>query len=112
MLRKILFLQRNKLATALKVATNILVTNINERIILREKCQGFSLRFRCRRSCMDLVVILRCIKEKFLEYTKPLNMCLIHLKQEFDRVRNENVIYLLHDSGIHLKLTKSNRKYI
>lgn len=77
---------------------------MNERMTLQDEEQIC----RTRRSCSDVIFVIRQIKEKYLECNKSSYKCLIELKTVFNRVIIKYGIHLLYNRGIPLNQPMAN----
>jgi aminoglycoside/choline kinase family phosphotransferase len=70
---------------------------------MREEQQGF----RKNRSTTDAIFIMRQVKEKAIEYNKPVYACFVDMTKAFDRVRLKDVVEILTEWQIPKAVIKS-----
>ena len=87
--------------------TNVITNKLNSIISLSDEQQGF----RSGRSCVDAVFVLRQIVEKSIEYNKPAYLCFIDLTKSFDRVRIDDIVYLLYKRDIPINIKQTNKTF-
>lgn len=92
----------NLLCTTLKLTTKIISNKITSLTQISEEQQGF----RTGRSCNDAIFVIRQINEKSIEYNRPAFLCLIDLEKAFDRVQLQDVVHILYNRNIPLKIIK------